>query len=290
MTVGIIGLGIMGGAYARNLVAAGETVIGVDPLEDARERVAEAGGEAYAEPGSWIGACDLVILSLASPSILASVTTALRGLVKPGQIVLETGTFALADKEAARQTLAKADAILLDCPVSGTGAQAAKGDLVMMASGPGDAIEQARPLMEKFTRLVINAEPFGNGTRLKFVANHAVALHNAAAAETLHYADELGLDREMVYELLSSGAGQSRMSDLRMPLMMSGSYRPPTASLKMFEKDFSVIGNSLAEHDVKAPLFEAARRLYEQAFADLPEDYDAAAVFEIYQQAKARKD
>ncbi|MGI9493076.1 MAG: NAD(P)-dependent oxidoreductase [Geminicoccaceae bacterium] len=289
MTVGIIGLGIMGGAYARNLIKAGETVIGVDPLKEAREQIAEAGGEVHTEPGPWISDCDLVILSLASPSILASVTAPLSRLIKSRQIVLETGTFALADKEAARKTLADAGAILLDCPVSGTGAQAMTGDLVMMASGPHEAIEQARPLMEKFTRLVMNAGPFGAGTKLKFVANHAVALHNVAAAETLHYADQLGLDRNMVYEMLSNGGGQSRMSDLRMPLMMSGRYTPPTASLKMFEKDFSVIGDSLADRGVEAPLFEAARRLYDQAFADLPEDYDTAAVFEVYRNARAKK-
>jgi len=290
MTVGIIGLGIMGGAYARNLIKAGETVIGVDPAATARQKIAEAGGVVHDQPGPWIADCDVVILSLLSPAILASVTSALGKLVSPGQLVLETGTFALADKETARQELAKADAILLDCPVSGTGAQAVTGDLVMMASGPHEAVEQARPIASKFTNLVINAGTFGDGTKLKFVANHAVALHNAAAAETLHFADQLDLDRALVFEMLSSGGGQSRMSDLRMPLMMSGTYTPPTASLKMFAKDFAVIGDSLTEHDAQAPLFDAARKLYDQAFATLPDDYDTAAVFEVYRQAKAGKD
>ncbi len=207
-------------------------------------------------------------------------------MLKPGQIVLETGTFALVDKEAARDVLAGAGVILLDCPVSGTGAQAAKGDLVMMASGPGDAVEQARALMEKFTRLVIFAGPFGNGTKLKFVANHAVALHNAAAAETLNYGDALGLDRETVYRMLSGGAGQSKMSDLRMPLMMSGAYDPPTASLKMFEKDLAVIGADIAARGVQTPLFAATRTLYDSAMTQLPPSYDTAAVFEVYRRGR----
>lgn len=282
MTVCIIGLGIMGGAYARNLIKAGETIIGVDPAVAAREGVAQAGGEVHAELGPWIADCDLIVLSLVSPTVLALVASNLQPFLKPCQVVLETGTFALADKMAAQKTLAEVDAVLLDCPVSGTGAQAAKGDLVMMASGPKKSIEKARPLMEKFTRLVINAGEFGNGIKLKFVANHAVAVHNVAAAETLNYADHLDLDRDTVYEMLSSGAGQSRMSDLRMPLMISGEYDPPTASMKMFKKDLSVIGESIAKGKIRAPLFEASKKLYEAGFATLPATYDTAAIFEVY--------
>lgn len=288
MTVAIIGLGIMGGAYARNLIKAGEAVIGVDPAPAARQSLVDAGGDARETPGPWIAECDLIILSLVSPSVLALVCDSLKSVLRKGQIVLETGTFALIDKEAARKSLAEVGAVMLDCPVSGTGAQADKGDLVMMASGLSLAVETARPLMEKFTRVVINAGNFGDGIKLKFVANHAVALHNVAAAETLNYADELGLDQDVVYQMLSGGAGQSRMSDLRMPLMMSGAYDPPTASLKMFEKDLNIIGDSIAETDVQAPLFDACRVLYNAAFAQLPEGDDTAAVFEIYR--SGRKD
>lgn len=286
MTVAVIGLGIMGGAYARNLIKAGETVIGVDPAPAARQSIIDAGGQAHDVPGPWISDCDLVVLSLVSPVVLALICENLKPLLRPGQIILETGTFALVDKLAAEKALKDVGAILLDCPVSGTGAQAAKGDLVMMASGPSDAVETARPLLEKFTRVVINAGPFGNGIKLKFVANHAVALHNVAAAETLNYADTMGLDRGTVYQMLSGGAGQSRMSDLRMPLMISGAYEPPTASLKMFEKDLNVIGDDVAEKGVQTPLFDACRVLYDAAFDQLSDGLDTAAVFEVYRNGR----
>lgn len=285
MSVAIIGLGIMGSAYASNLIKSGMPILGVDPDPTARARLTEMGGDAFAAPGAWIADCELVILSLVSPAILAGVCATLKGLVGSGQILLETGTFALADKEAAQRALSEAGAILLDCPVSGTGAQAATADLVMMASGPAEAVAMAEPLISRFTRMVIHAGAFGNGTRLKFVANHAVALHNVAAAETLNYADALGLERETVFAMLSGGAGQSRMSDLRMPLMMSGSYQPPTASMKMFQKDLSVIGEDIGAKAVYAPLFAACRELYDQAFETLPDEDDTAAIFEIYRQA-----
>jgi len=287
MTVGIIGLGIMGGAYAQNLLKSGETVIGADLSQNARAALEEAGGQAYETPGEWIAECELIVLALATPHALASVCETLAGLLQPGQIVIETGTFALADKEAARSVLQKSGAVLLDCPVSGTGSQAKEADLVMMASGPAESVEAVRPLLEKFTRLVMNVGDFGNGTKLKFVANHAVAVHNAAAAETLNYADTLGLDRELVYQLLSKGAGQSRMSDLRMPLMINGSYDPPTASLLMFDKDLKIIGGDIEAKEVFAPLFEASRALYDSAIRELPERLDTASVFEVYRAKRA---
>lgn len=151
----------------------------------------------------------------------------------------------------------------------------------MMASGDDPALDRVLPVLEGFTRLVLRVGEFGTGIRMKLVANHAVAVHNAAAAETLAYADALGLDRDAAYNLLSSGAGQSRMSDLRMPLMMSGAYTPASATLRMFEKDLDLIETDLAKRGRDAPLFAQARRLYSRALSDLPEDYDTAAVFEI---------
>jgi 3-hydroxyisobutyrate dehydrogenase-like beta-hydroxyacid dehydrogenase len=284
--VGIVGLGIMGSAYARNLIEGGAAVVGADPSARARKRLTDLGGEAHERAGEWLADCDLVILALISPAVLKEVTAILATVLRPGQVVLEAGTFALADKEAARETLAAAGVRLLDCPVSGTGAQAAVGDIVVMASGDAAAIAHARPYLALFAKKVIEAGDFGAGSRLKYVANHAVALHNAAAAETLAYADALGLDRAAVYEMLSSGAGQSKMSDLRMPLMIEKRYEPATASLKMFEKDLAVIGADLRRLGLDVPLFDAVEALYRQASATLPETHDTAAVFEVYQKRR----
>ena len=280
--VGIVGLGIMGTAYAGNLTRSGMEVSGTDPVPEARHRLTDQGGVAHEAPGAWLADCDLVILALASPDVLRAVTRQLADLLEAGQVVLETGTFALADKLAAHDLLDARGIHLLDCPVSGTGAQARDGDIVMMASGDAGAIARARPVMAQFTKKVIEAGDFGMGSRLKYVANHAVALHNAAAAETLAYSDALGLDRKTTYDMLRSGAGQSKMSDLRMPLMISGQYEPPTASLKMFEKDLSVIGEDLRRLGINVPLFDAVDALYRTARAELPESHDTASVFEVY--------
>lgn len=284
--VGIIGLGIMGSAYAHNLIAASLSVVGSDPSAEAQQRLVDLGGTAHAATGPWVADCDIVILALLSPNVMKDVCKELVDLLTSDQIVLETGTFALEDKRAARDILDAKGIHLLDCPVSGTGVQAQSGDILMMASGDNTALARARPFMAHFTKNVIDAGEFGMGSRLKYVANHAVALHNAAAAETLAYADALGLDRDTAYAMLSTGAGQSKMSDLRMPMMMASRYDPPTASLKMFEKDLSVIGEDLRRLGLKTPLFDAVDKLYLKASETLPETHDTASVFEVYRQDK----
>ena len=232
--------------------------------------------------GKWIKDCNIVIISVASTEALATVAKALAEVLEPGQIVMETGTFAMIDKLAAKASIEVGGAILLDTPVSGTGKQAATADLVIMASGEIQAIALAKPYMEHLSHTIIEAGDFGAGSKLKYIANHAVALHNCAAAETLHYADSLGVDRDVVYHMLSKGAGQSKMLDLRMPLMISGSYTPATAHMAMFKKDLSIISADILSQGITTPMFDAVSNLYNQSWAIVSEESDTAAIFEVY--------
>ena len=123
---------------------------------------------------------------------------------------------------------------------------------------------------EHFTKSVIYAGPFGNGSKLKFVANHAVYVHNCAASESLNYGICLGLEPKMIFDLLSNGAGQSKMSDLRMPLMIDGAYEPPTANMTIAEKDISVISADIKSNNCYTPLFDASQKLYDIAYKNVP--------------------
>jgi 3-hydroxyisobutyrate dehydrogenase-like beta-hydroxyacid dehydrogenase len=282
MKVGIIGLGIMGSAYAKNLLDAGVCVAGADPAILSREQLEVAGGMSHLSAGPWLIDCDLVIISVASTKVLATVSKELGEILNPGQVVMETGTFAMVDKLAAKAAVEVDGAVLLDTPVSGTGKQAATADLVIMASGPSHAIAHAKPYMEYLSHTIIEAGDFGAGSKLKYIANHAVALHNCAAAETLHYADSLGMDRNLVYHMLSKGAGQSKMLDLRMPLMISGSYTPATAHMEMFQKDLSIIGADIRNQGITTPMFDAVSSLYDKGWSLVSKDSDTASVFEVY--------
>ena len=115
MSVGIIGLGAMGGAYARNLLAGGIAVHGFDPDPSAQKMLTEAGGTPQSDYGEWLRDCEMIILSIASTQILADSINKLCKILKPGQVVLETGTFTLDTKQTAKNDLDTCGAVLLDC-------------------------------------------------------------------------------------------------------------------------------------------------------------------------------
>src|ERR1700719_857038 len=226
-TVGIVGLGNMGGAFARHLAAAGWQVLGFD-IDATRKRAAvRAGVEIAPDVATLAAAAPVVILSLPSPQALDATVAAITRDKLPARIVVEASTFTLDDKQRAETALRKAGHAMLDCPVSGTGAQAAVKDIVIYASGDTKAIGRMRRMFSAFSRAAYDVGEFGNGSRMKFVANHLVTIHNVAAAEALVLAMKSGLDPRMVYELIRAGTGSSRVFELRGPMMVKNNYEHP---------------------------------------------------------------
>ncbi len=286
-SVGVVGLGIMGGAMARNLLADGVTVFGHDVADSAISAFVAAGGSHLPTPAAVADAAPIVITSLPSGAALAEVVGGRGGIsetARPGLIVIETSTLGLADKEAARDVLSELGAEMLDCPISGTGAQAPSRDIVVLASGNAAAIAQARPVLERLGRRVHEIGPFGAGSRLKYIANLLVGIHNVAAAEAFVLAEKAGLDSQLVYDVIADSAATSRILELRTPLMIANNYRPATARLSTFVKDLDVISAFAAELDCPTPLLDVVRQLYDRAMASDMGDLDSAAVCAVVEQ------
>ena len=279
-TVGIIGLGIMGGAIAANLTERGWTVYGTDIDPSKRDALDRAGGTACADIAAVCSAAPVVLTSLPSPGALAAVAAAIAATPAP-RVVVETSTMALADKLAAEAVLSQAGHTALDCTLSGTGAQAVNRDLVIYASGDTAAIAAHMPLFGDFARAAHDIGAFGNGTRMKLVANLLVAIHNVAAAEAMVLANAAGLDPDLVVKIAGSGAGASRMFDMRAPMMAARSYLPATMRVSMWQKDMDIIGAYARELGVSLPLFEASGPIYTRAMDAGLGDQDTAAVFAV---------
>ena len=143
--VGIVGLGIMGGAFAENLVAAGWPVVGYDIAPARRRALARVGVEIAADAADVARKAKTIVTSLPKPAALAATVKAIATAKVPRRVIVETSTFTLEDKSAAEAALRKAGHIMLDCPVSGTGAQAKVGDIVIYASGGSAEIEAPAP-------------------------------------------------------------------------------------------------------------------------------------------------
>ncbi len=213
-TAGIVGLGIMGSAIARNLVAAGWRAIGFD-IDPARCAELEADGVEIAESvAAAAGLAPSLITSLPSPQAAFAAAREIASAGVQRRVVLETSTLALEDKLAFEAILRGAGHVALDCPLSGTGAQAKTRDLVVYASGDAAAIEAHRPLFAGFAREAHDLGAFGNGTRMKLVANLLVAIHNVASAEAMVLAIKAGLAPRQVVELIGAGAATSRSFEL----------------------------------------------------------------------------
>jgi 3-hydroxyisobutyrate dehydrogenase-like beta-hydroxyacid dehydrogenase len=182
-------------------------------------------------------------------------------------VIVETGTFSLDDKMRAERALRTAGHILLDCPVSGTGAHAMRRDIVVYASGEAKAIKRLRPLFAAFARATHDLGAFGNGSRMKFVANLLVAIHNVASAEALVLGMKAGLDPQLVYDMVQSGAGASRIFEQRGPMMVRNRYDEPTMRVAVWQKDMAVIGEFATALGSPTPLFAATLPIYAAALA-----------------------
>jgi putative dehydrogenase len=143
---------------------------------------------------------------------------------------------------------------LLDCPLSGTGAQARAKDLVVYASGDRVACRRVAPIFSEFARAHYYVGPFGAGSRMKFVANLLVAIHNVAAAEALVLARKAGLDPALTLKVIADGAGSSRMLQVRGPMMLKSDYTKPTMKLDVWQKDMGIIADFAVETGSATPL------------------------------------
>ena len=283
--VGIVGLGIMGSAIARNLVERGWTVIGFDIDAARRAELALADVTIADDVAHVARAADIILTSLPSPAAAVAVARDIADSDQAPRIVVELSTLAIADKLQFAEILKQAGHVALDCPLSGTGAQAKTRDLVVYASGNSDAISRCMPLFSDFARQSADLGAFGNGSRMKFVANHLVALHNVATAEAMLLAERAGLDPQMVVDMVGPGAGGSRMFQMRAPMMVERVYEPATMKVSTWKKDMAIIAEFAEEVGCTTPLFTLTEPVYAEAMAMGLGEQDTAAVFEVLKKA-----
>jgi L-threonate 2-dehydrogenase len=282
--VGVIGLGAMGGAMSANLVKAGFEVRGYDVAARQRAALKRAGGK----PVSSIAAlkAPIVITSLPSAAALHEVC----GVLKNKGIVVETSTLPIEDKEKARDTLKGKGITLLDCPLSGTGAQAKTKDLVVFGSGDKKAFQLVSSILPGFSRSHFYLGAFGNGSRMKFVANLLVAIHNVSAAEAFVLGMKSGLPAKTIFEVIENSAGTSRMFQVRGPQMVKGRYDGAGIAVALFQKDMKIIGEFAARIGAPTSLFNASAAIYNAAMAQGHAGHDTAAVCAVLESmAKLRR-
>jgi len=269
---------------AEALLAAGFEVCGYDPAPAACRRLRRAGGRALESSLAVANEAGLLIVSLPSSAALADAVDAISQAKRRSgpRVVVEMSTLPVADKQRARTRLARAGWTALDCPISGTAVRLKERAWTIFASGDRRACARVRPVMEVFTDNIPYVGKYGNGTRMKLIANHLVAILNVASAETITFARRMGLDPRKVLKLFGSspvvGTGVLR---LRGRFMVERRYKPATMKVEVWQKDMRVIGDMARAVGAPTPLFSACAPVFDRAMALGYGDADTASVCEV---------
>jgi 3-hydroxyisobutyrate dehydrogenase-like beta-hydroxyacid dehydrogenase len=280
--IGVVGLGIMGGAMAEALRAAKYKVFGYDPSPDAQARLRKAGGQPLASTEAVAESAAIVISSLATVAALDEAVEQIAASGNRRLILIETSTLPLEDKLRALNRLKGLGIAVLDCPISGTAARMKERAWTIYASGDDKAFKRVKPVLAVFADNVPHVGAFGNGTRMKFLANHLVAILNVASDESLTFARRMGLDPQQVLDLLGPspvlGTGVLR---LRGKFMVARNYTPPTMKVEVWQKDMKVIGDMARAVQCPTPLFDASAPIYTAAMGQGLAQSDTASVCEV---------
>ena len=281
-TIGSIGLGAMGGSYAKFLIEDNYTVYGVDPDTQNAEIFTSLGGLLLNDVSDLVDKSNVIILSLPTVPIFKEVINEIEvnGKSNESKILIDMNTISLDDKIETKKKLEKLNISMVDAPVSGTGAQAKVKDIVVMSSGDKAIVDKCNDIFRSFSKQNIYVGDFGNGIKFKILANLLVTVHNTVTAEALLLGQKAGLEEKMIYQVLNAGAATSVMLDKRMPLMINKNYEPATASMRIFLKDIDVITDYLKSNNLNSPTFEAAANLYNQSKENIPITHDTAAIYE----------
>lgn len=285
--VGLIGLGTMGAIMARSLLKAGHAVFGHDPAPACRARLRRCGGRALASNTEVARAAEVLICSLPSSAALHAVVAELQqagAAPEPyrRQLVIETSTLPLADKLAAAAALRRQGRQMVDAPISGTATPEPQQAWIMYLSGTKSACREAAALARAFTLDAPHIGALGMGTKLKFAANHLVAIYNVAYAEMVTLCRRMGLDPAVALQHLGHspylGTGAMR---LRVPFMIERRYQPATMKIALWQKDMQVIGEMARSLHCPTPLLDTCASVYTAAMALGLGEADTAATAEV---------
>ncbi len=283
-TIGIVGVGNMGGAMAARLLDQGWAVRvrDIDPAKvDALVALGAVGCRTAAEAARG---CGVLVVCVVDAAQTADVLFGPGGAVEflePGQAVMLCPTIAPADVEAFAARLAEKGVAAIDAPMSGGPARARDGTMSLMVASAPEVFEQCRHLLDALSTKVfrIGARP-GDGARTKLVNNLLAGINLAGAAEALALAQRMGLDLRTTLDVVEQSSGQSWIGSDRMRRAIAGDYKP-RAHVTLLQKDTRLAVEAAAAVGFIGPLGPAARDVFEQAARAGLAQLDDAALFKL---------
>ena len=262
MNIGFIGLGNMGAPMAANLVAAGHHVTGFDPVtQPAGLTLARSAADAAK-------GADVVITMLPNGAILRSVAAEIHAVMAPGTLHLDCSTVDVDAARAVAQAAQAAGLLAMDAPVSGGIGGAAAGTLTFMAGGTDAAFARAEPLFDIMGQRAVHCGPSGNGQAAKICNNMILGVTMIATCEAFALADKLGLDRQAMFDVVSTSSGSSWSMNTYCPAPGIGPKSPadndykPGFAADLMLKDLRLSQMAAEAVNADTPMGKAATALY----------------------------
>jgi 3-hydroxyisobutyrate dehydrogenase len=275
-SIAVLGTGAMGAPMARNLARAGHDVRAWNRTVEKAAPLRDDGVDVRDDPAAAVDGADVVMTMLADADSVLPVAE--RASLKQGQIWWQASTVGLEGTERCAALAYDTGAALVDAPVLGTRQPAVDGKLVVLASGPDDALDACAPFFDAVAARTMSLGEAGAGTRLKLAVNSWVVAVTQGAAETIALAEALGLDPNLVIEAVDGGALDLPYFRMKARLMMEREF-PPSFTLTLAAKDARLVVEASERHGADLPAARAvAARMAEAAQAGHGDD-DMAATY-----------
>jgi 3-hydroxyisobutyrate dehydrogenase len=285
-TIAFLGLGHMGGPMAANLVAAGHTVRGFDPVAALKSAAAEKGAQVYDSGAEAVAGADVVITSLPNGDIVRACYAEALPAAKPETLFIDTSTISVDDARTIHAQAIEGGFAQLDAPVSGGVKGATAGTLAFMVGGEDDAVERARPVLEPLAGKIIHCGASGTGQAAKLCNNMVLAVQQIAVGEAFVLAEKLGLSAQSLFDVITGATGNCWAVHTNCPVPgpvptspANNDFKPGFATALM-HKDIGLAMDAVSSTGSSAPLGSHAAEIYAKFAADHA-DKDFSAVIEM---------
>ncbi len=285
-TIAFLGLGHMGGPMAANLVAAGHTVRGFDPVVALRDAAEEKGAAVFHTGAEAVSAAEVVITSLPNGNIVKAVYDEVLPAAPGGALLIDTSTISVDDARTIHVQAADRGLAQIDAPVSGGIKGATAGTLAFMLGGDTGAVERARPVLEPMAGKIIHCGDSGAGQAAKLCNNMVLAVQQIAIGEAFVLAEKLGLPAQSLFDVITGATGNCWAVHTNCPVPGPVPTSPanndftPGFATALMNKDLGLAMAAVASTGAQAPLGTHAADIYRQ-FNEDHADKDFSAVIEM---------
>lgn len=281
-SVGMIGIGQLGLPIATNLMRAGFRVAGYRRTD--REEFIRRGGEALDSPGAVAKAADVLLMCLPCEEAMLETLNGEDGVLaslRPGQIVIELGTYRKQFKIEQAARLEQHGARVLEAEVSGSPPMVADRKAALYLGGSPELVQECSPILEAIAANQFHLGEFGSAVTVKLIANYLLTIHTLAAAEAINIGVRAGFNPHRIAEVIKQGAGNSVMFSLRAPMMAARTFSPAPGPFVTLEKYLQLAQELTEELGCATPLFSAAAPYFYRGLNSDMANEDISAVIKL---------